>query len=358
MNILLVAAHDPRYIEGDQAASDRLLNNLRSLGCRPGLLRIPHDQQNFHSFELPEPTHLLHAFHAVRCGLACRETALNARIPFIVSCTGSDLYIDLQNPGLKGLLVDTLLSADRVIVPIAGLQGFLEERLPKAPKTVVIPRTTECRIPTLPLPRSIFGLAPHHRILLLAGGIRPVKNTLFAINAISRLIPTWPDLRLVIVGPVIDRDYGKRLHDLAATNPWVICTGDRPWKEMASWYQEAEILLNVSHVEGGSGAVLEAMALGKPVLVSDIPGNRAYIRYSRSDPESSTGLLYFTSSAPDGYQRIHDRDDFADLLRMLLEDPDRAHRMGIRAATFAKNELRPDREAYRYWQLYREVLGK
>ncbi|MBF0501817.1 MAG: glycosyltransferase family 4 protein [Candidatus Riflebacteria bacterium] len=358
MNVILVTANDQQSYEREWAHSERLLAHLRCLGCRPGLVSIPQNDPDLLSFELRESAHMLHAFHAVRCGLACREIARKTRVPFIVSCVGSDIYIDLLNPGLQGLLADTLLSADRVVVPVAHMQKWLEERLPRLRTTVVIPRSTEKRVPVEPLNRSQFGFEPNHRLLLLAGGVRPVKNPLFAVKAVAPLIKLWPDLRLVIVGPVVDHEYGKRFQEAIAATPWVVFIGERPSEEMPKWYQEAEIILNVSHVEGGSGDVLEAMALGKPVIAADIPGNRAYIRYSRSDPESSTGLLYFTSSAPEGYQRVHDREDFAELLRTLLNDPERAIRMGQRAAYYAKSELRPDLEAYRYWQLYREVLGK
>jgi len=126
---------------------------------------------------------------------------------------------------------------------------------------------------------------------------------------------------------------------------------------MPHWFHESEVVLNVSHCEGASNSMLEAMVHGKPVLAADILGNRSFISFQRSQPDAGTGLLYFTSSAPVGYQRVHDWDDFAHRLKYLLDHPHRGRDIGARAAQWARSHLDPASEASQYMSLYRSLLG-
>jgi len=48
-------------------------------------------------------------------------------------------------------------------------------------------------------------------------------------------------------------------------------------KELPGWYREADLFISPSHVDGTSVSLLEALASGLPVLVSDIPGNKEWI---------------------------------------------------------------------------------
>jgi glycosyltransferase involved in cell wall biosynthesis len=43
------------------------------------------------------------------------------------------------------------------------------------------------------------------------------------------------------------------------------------------YYRSADLYISASHSDGTSISLLEAMACGRPVLVSDIPGNRAWV---------------------------------------------------------------------------------
>ncbi len=48
--------------------------------------------------------------------------------------------------------------------------------------------------------------------------------------------------------------------------------------ELARWYHAADLYLSASHIDGSSVTLLEALACGLPALVSDIPGNREWVR--------------------------------------------------------------------------------
>jgi glycosyltransferase involved in cell wall biosynthesis len=85
-----------------------------------------------------------------------------------------------------------------------------------------------------------------------------------------------PHARLVVVGDGPDRG---RLEGLAATLPEgaVQFTGEVPRAEVGRWMAAADTLALCSGYEGLSHVLLEAMAAGLPVVVSDVGGNRALV---------------------------------------------------------------------------------
>jgi hypothetical protein len=70
---------------------------------------------------------------------------------------------------------------------------------------------------------------------------------------------------------------------------------------MCSAYQGADVILNFSLSEGMSNVLLEAKALGKPILASDIPGNRWPVL---GDPKDlPAGLLFDLHSQNTSFSR-------------------------------------------------------
>jgi glycosyltransferase involved in cell wall biosynthesis len=47
--------------------------------------------------------------------------------------------------------------------------------------------------------------------------------------------------------------------------------------QLPQYYRAADLYVSASHSDGTSISLLEAMACGRPVLVSDIPGNREWV---------------------------------------------------------------------------------
>jgi glycosyltransferase involved in cell wall biosynthesis len=47
--------------------------------------------------------------------------------------------------------------------------------------------------------------------------------------------------------------------------------------DLPDYYRSVDLYVSASHSDGTSISLLEAMACGRPVLVSDIPGNREWV---------------------------------------------------------------------------------
>ena len=108
-----------------------------------------------------------------------------------------------------------------------------------------------------------------------------------------------------------------------------------PWSLM----KKAALLVSVSHYEGCPNVVLEAMACGCPVVVSDIPAHREIL-------DEASALLV----NPD------DPDEIAQAIRMALAAPDAARRR----ARLAREKVMGRSiaaMAQRYEELYRDILA-
>jgi glycosyltransferase involved in cell wall biosynthesis len=108
---------------------------------------------------------------------------------------------------------------------------------------------------------------------------------------------------------------------------------------MASLLAQADVVLNCSVSEGGmANSVLEALAVRRAVLASDIPANRTLITHD------VTGLLY------------RDTDELGVLAARLARDPALRARLGTAGRALVEREFPASRETDGYWGVYRRLL--
>ncbi len=82
------------------------------------------------------------------------------------------------------------------------------------------------------------------------------------------------DQKLVIVGSGAHTDdYVEQVQQLATKNGKIVLAGERTGDDLVTLFKNAKLFVQPSESEGLSIALLEAMAYGIPVLVSDIPEN-------------------------------------------------------------------------------------
>jgi glycosyltransferase involved in cell wall biosynthesis len=128
------------------------------------------------------------------------------------------------------------------------------------------------------LPASAPSRAARPTLINVAT-LKPLKNQLRLIGVLSRLIATLPDAQLLLVGKE-DPEYGAAVRRAAATagvagHVQMVGEVDEPM----SWLARAHVMVLPSIWEGLPCAVLEAAAVGTPVLASDLPGTREIARH-------------------------------------------------------------------------------
>ncbi len=112
-------------------------------------------------------------------------------------------------------------------------------------------------------------------LLLSVGGVEPRKNSIRTLEAFALVKRTHPEAIWAIVGgaTALDhRDYVAAFEAALCQQEWhrdVVRTGVVAESQMGAMFGAADLLLNASLQEGFGLTVLEALATGLPVVVSN-----------------------------------------------------------------------------------------
>src|SRR6185312_2266041 len=186
--------------------------------------------------------------------------------------------------------------------------------------------------------------------VLFVGRFDHLKGGDLIIEAFERVLRAAPDARLLFAGPDhgLTDGFGRRW-DLegfvddrlpgARAAGRVHLLGRVPHSGLAPLRREAMVSVVCSRYENLPGTVLEAMALGCPVVAARVGGIPEIVR------DGVDGLLH----------RAGDPDDLAAKIVALLTDPARAAELGRRAAARCEREFHPVAVAARMAAHYRRL---
>jgi glycosyltransferase involved in cell wall biosynthesis len=118
--------------------------------------------------------------------------------------------------------------------------------------------------------RAELGIPDEAFVGLWVGGLEPVKNAMLAVTAATQAVRSGLPMTLLVVGDGPER---ARLEAARAAGPSdaVRTLGHR--RDIPRLQAASDFYVNSSIREGLAFALLEAMALGLPPVVSDVPGN-------------------------------------------------------------------------------------
>lgn len=114
-------------------------------------------------------------------------------------------------------------------------------------------------------------------VLLHTRSWEPVYGVDLVAYAFSRAVRQIPELRLFLLGNGSLSQKIRGILELDSVQGRVHFVGQIGRKELSRYYRTADLYLSASHSDGSSVSLMEAMASGVPVLVSDIPGNREWV---------------------------------------------------------------------------------
>ena len=171
-------------------------------------------------------------------------------------------------------------------------------------------------------PKPLEALAGDAPTVLFVGRLEPRKGLAYLVRAFLRLKPAFPRLRLLVVGR---DDRGQQAKAMAMVpprlRPDLVFVGSVPQADLPSYYASADVFCAPSLGGESFGIVLaEAMAVGRPVVCSDIGGYRDVVR------DGADGLLV----------PPRDPEALAGALAGLLDNPARLAAMGEVAAAAAR----------------------
>jgi glycosyltransferase involved in cell wall biosynthesis len=144
--------------------------------------------------------------------------------------------------------------------------------------------------------RAILGIEPRARSILCVARLTVWKGIDTVIAAVGRLAGEFPHLSMIVVGDGPDR---PRLEALASTVApgRVRFDGEVVHAAVARHLISADGFALCSGYEGRSHVLLEAMAVGVPVIASDVAGNRELVEHERTGLLVSYGDVDATAAA-------------------------------------------------------------
>ena len=189
--------------------------------------------------------------------------------------------------------------------------------------------------------RREFGLTPDDKIVGVVANLIPYKGHVDLIKAARLVLNEAPETKFLLVG----RDDGimSQLENLAKEldiADAIIFLGPR--QDIPELLQTFDVQVLASHEEGFSNVILEGMAAGKPLVVTDVGGNPEAVIHEE------TGLV------------VPPRDEkaLAQAIIRLLKNPEEAHRFGQAAQQRVKEHFSIERMVQEMEALYEELVHR
>jgi glycosyltransferase involved in cell wall biosynthesis len=151
---------------------------------------------------------------------------------------------------------------------------------------------------------SLFRYEPEKEdIISIVGSLKPIKGQTQFIKAAGILLEKYIATTFMIVGDGPDKaKLEKLVYDLGIRER-VIFTGYVD--NVYDYIRRSKLLISASAFEGCSNSILEAMAIGTPVIASDVPSNNELIENMKN------GLLY----------KFGDEEDLVSKINYLISHP-------------------------------------
>lgn len=283
-NVYIFTPSDPRR------TSDENENIIRmpSMPCfflknfRIGLLYSPKELLKIYELKLD----IIHTQTEFSLGTFGKTLAKFCGIPLVH--TYHTMYEDYVHYIVNGALISRSMahsfskhfcnSANAVIAPTEKVKTSLQEYGVTRPISIIPTGIDTTRFKKenynkkdIAEMRSEYGFDENTEVLLVLGRIAQEKSIDIILKAMPEVFEERPNSRLLIVG---DGPYRNELEKMAADLgilEKITFAGSKPWAEIGSYYQMADIYLSASSSETQGLTFVEAMAGGIPVIAKKDP---------------------------------------------------------------------------------------
>lgn len=206
------------------------------------------------------------------------------RRPFIVTVRGKEALYPGERGGRKLILDWCLRRAAAVVALSSELASLVVELgVDRSRVRVILNGVDAGNFSLLDQgeARQRLGLSGERKILLSVGRLTEAKGHQHIIDAL-RLLGDRHRLELHLIGGVNpESDYSVKLKRQVAALGLdnVVFHSGVPHDQLIHWYNAADFFCLASHGEGCPNVVLEAMACGTPVVVSDVGSVRDIVAH-------------------------------------------------------------------------------
>lgn len=182
---------------------------------------------------------------------------------------------------------------------------------------------------------------PKKRIFVLSvARINPIKNQLIIVRAIPEIVKKEKNIKFLFLGQLEDDEYVDKIVQFVNDSDigeYVEFLGPVKNDLLPEYYRLADIFASSSYSEGFSLSVLEAMASGCAVLLSDIKPHKEIAK----DKE----IIYFDPNSV---------EDFIKKFKFILQNKERFKKLTLKTA---KNNFSWRRATLEYVRAYNETIS-
>jgi len=180
----------------------------------------------------------------------------------------------------------------------------------------------------------------NNTIIIMNRHFEPIYDPVTAIESFGEAFKINKEIRLLLVGDGSLKQEIISVINKKGLERYVYLTGRVSRAEMAELLNASDIYISSSKSDGTSVSLLEAMACGKPVIVSDIPTNREWI---------NNGINGFL--APVG-----DKETFTQHILTLSSDNELQKEMGNRNYIIANERADWRKNLKKLREIYESIL--
>lgn len=284
----------------------------------------------------PDVTH----FEWTLAAAACLPVIEESGWKFTVSCRGAHVSIAPLNPRRK----EQTAQLARVFAKCRAAH-CVSDAIAKEAEALGLPESKAQVIRPAVDPVEFAGCADPEagrRVeVILTGSAIWRKGLEYALAAFRKAVDHGLDARMRVVGGADKENRSRLLYTIADLGlegrvEWVEA---QPPERVAELLGESSVFLHASLSEGISNAVLEAMACGLPVVVTDAGGTREAVR---------DGVEGFVVPC-------RDVEAMAEALVRLGRDPELRRRMGEAGRRRVLEEFTLDRQTREWMEFYERV---
>jgi glycosyltransferase involved in cell wall biosynthesis len=260
--------------------------------------------------------------HTSKAGLLARLAAKGAGVPIIVHTPHGHVFFGYFGAFKTKIFILLERLASHITDKIVALtqrekEDYLLFKITDEEKLAIINSGIDLekfKQPPFPLKRNFkkeLGIPENALIVGTVGRLVPVKGPEFLIEAARRIIPKYPNVFFVFMGDgYLRRDLERKTSEMGIRENVIFLGWRNDAPKIISLF---DIFVLPSLNEGMGRVLVEAMALGKPIVASNIGGIPDLVIHGKN------GFL-----APP-----KNSEELARYIRILLEDRERREKMGL-----------------------------
>jgi putative glycosyltransferase (TIGR04348 family) len=241
----------------------------------------------------------LHAYRSHQSIVAFKKQYPNR--PLVLILTGTDLYRDIKN---HSEVIQSMEMADQLV----ALQSVAVDSVPAhlRHKVQVIYQSVAMDIRD--------SAAKDDFLVSVIGHLREEKDPFCVVRSLA-LLPTDSKITITHLGQAMSpqmKDLAQNFNATVKRYQWI---GEVSHADALRVLSQSRLMVISSRMEGGAHVVSEAIALGIPVIASDIPGNRGLLGedypayYPVGDEGALATLLYRAEKMPAFYASLQKHID-------------------------------------------------